>query len=507
MEKYDYLIVGSGLFGSTFAYMAKKQGKKCLVIDKRTQLGGNIYCENIEGINVHKYGAHIFHTSNKNVWDFVNSIVEFNRYTNSPVANYKGKLYNLPFNMNTFYQMWGVTTPDDAQAKIDEQKAEAVARMKADGVTEPRNLEEQAQVLIGKDIYEKLKAQKALKNTLERLYGLNVEKDLNKLLSYKFSSIAQLELLLKRNGFKLLANKQDETALDILKNGINEKTIYGNQITFNNERNHHREKQIKAILNKYKEIYSTQVFITEDNRENEGVIPGENNAEKKGQVKIEFESELQKKMKDMFGLDIVFNNKDNKTPFGYTIIDHKSQKIFKGSDIIKMNNLFEFTEDKIDKRTFESLKDFNVIDENSKKILLNYFAKNGVKDFMLFENKKRKDWETFKKIQSDFREYSKTQQNPNVSIIKGDDGKFYAIHEKYHYVAELKTIIGDKDYQTFINPSINEQETTTKNQKANEIIEGIKNIGKEFLKSSGTGTSKDHFRTNDELKRKRKKRK
>lgn len=123
-----------------------------------------------------------------------------------------------------------------------------------------------------KDSYEKLKAQKALKNTLERLYGLNVEKDLNKLLSYKFSSIAQLELLLKRNGFKLLANKQDETALDILKNGINEKTIYGNQIGFNNERNHHREKQIKAILNKYKEIYSTQVFITEDNRENEGVI-------------------------------------------------------------------------------------------------------------------------------------------------------------------------------------------------------------------------------------------
>ena len=172
-----------------------------------------------------------------------------------------------------------------------------------------------------------------------------------------------------------------------------------------------------------------------------------------------------------------------------------------------MNNLFQFTEDKIDKRTFESLKDFNVMDENSKKILLNYFAKNGVKDFMLFENKKRKDWETFKKIQSDFREYSNTQQNPNVSIIKGDDGKFYAIHEKYHYVSELKTIIGDKDYQTFINPSINEQETTTKNQKANEIIEGIKNIGKEFLKSSGTGTSKDHFRTNDELKRKRKKRK
>ena len=165
-KKYDYLIVGSGLFGATFAYKARQAGKTCLIIDKRPHLGGNVYCENVEGINVHKYGAHIFHTSNKQVWDFVNSIVEFNRYTNSPVANYKGKLYNLPFNMNTFYQMWGVTTPEEAQAKIDEQKAEAIAKMKADGVTEPRNLEEQAQVLIGKDIYEKL-----IKEYTEKQWG------------------------------------------------------------------------------------------------------------------------------------------------------------------------------------------------------------------------------------------------------------------------------------------------------------------------------------------------
>lgn len=156
MSKYDYLIVGSGLFGATFAYFAHKEGKKCLVIDKRPQLGGNVYCENINGINVHKYGAHIFHTSNKKVWDFVNSIVPFNRYTNSPVANYKGHLYNLPFNMNTFYQMWGVTTPEEAKAKIDEQRAEALFKMKEDNITEPRNLEEQALTLIGKDIYEKL---------------------------------------------------------------------------------------------------------------------------------------------------------------------------------------------------------------------------------------------------------------------------------------------------------------------------------------------------------------
>jgi UDP-galactopyranose mutase len=164
MERYDYLIVGSGLFGATFAYKAKQAGKKCLVIDKRSHLGGNIYCENIEGINVHKYGAHIFHTSNKEVWDFVNSIVPFNRYTNSPVANYKGELYNLPFNMNTFNKMWpDVHTPAQAQARIDEQKAEAVAALNG---REPQNLEEQALTLVGKDIFEKL-----IKEYTEKQWG------------------------------------------------------------------------------------------------------------------------------------------------------------------------------------------------------------------------------------------------------------------------------------------------------------------------------------------------
>ena len=161
--KYDYLIVGSGLFGATYAYRAKQKGKKCLVIDKRPHLGGNVYCENIEGINVHRYGAHIFHTNNKEVWDFVNGIVPFNRYTNSPVANYKGKLYNLPFNMNTFYQMWGVITPEQAKAKIEEQKAEAVAMLSG---REPQNLEEQALTLVGKDIFEKL-----IKEYTEKQWG------------------------------------------------------------------------------------------------------------------------------------------------------------------------------------------------------------------------------------------------------------------------------------------------------------------------------------------------
>ena len=149
MEKYDYLIVGSGLYGSTFANLATAHGKKCLVIDKRPYLGGNIYCDNVDGINVHKYGAHIFHTSNNEVWNFVNRFVTFNRYTNCPVANFHGKLFNLPFNMNTFYQMWGVVTPDEAKNKIEQQKLES-------GITKPKNLEEQAISLIGKDIYETL---------------------------------------------------------------------------------------------------------------------------------------------------------------------------------------------------------------------------------------------------------------------------------------------------------------------------------------------------------------
>lgn len=161
--KYDYLIVGAGLFGATFAYQAKKSGKRCLIIDKRPHLGGNVYCENIVGINVHKYGAHIFHTSNKDVWDFVNFIVPFNRYTNSPIANYKGILYNLPFNMNTFYQMWGVTTPDEAKAKIEEQRAAAVESLNGH---EPQNLEEQALTLVGKDIFDKL-----IKEYTEKQWG------------------------------------------------------------------------------------------------------------------------------------------------------------------------------------------------------------------------------------------------------------------------------------------------------------------------------------------------
>lgn len=159
MKQYDYLIVGAGLWGSVFAHEAKKNGKTCLVIDRRAHKGGNVYCENVEGINVHKYGAHIFHTNDKDIWDYVNSFVEFNRYTNSPVANYNGELFNLPFNMNTFYQLWKVKTPEEARLKIEEQVKQA-------GITEPTNLEEQAISLVGTDIYEKL-----IKGYTEKQWG------------------------------------------------------------------------------------------------------------------------------------------------------------------------------------------------------------------------------------------------------------------------------------------------------------------------------------------------
>ena len=164
--RYDFLIVGAGLFGATFAWRARQAGKTCLVIDRRKHKGGNIYCEEVEGINVHRYGAHIFHTNNEELWRFVNSLVPFNRYTNSPVANYLGKLYNLPFNMNTFYQMWGVHTPAEATAKLEEQREEARRILKEQGVSEPRNLEEQALLLIGRDIYERL-----IKGYTEKQWG------------------------------------------------------------------------------------------------------------------------------------------------------------------------------------------------------------------------------------------------------------------------------------------------------------------------------------------------
>ena len=353
-----------------------------------------------------------------------------------------------------------------------------------------------------KDNYERLKAQKALSNTLEKLFGIKDENAVEKLLNYKISSLKQLEFLLERNGFKLSKNTNDENALDILKNGVKLKTIYGNQITFSDHSRDNRSKQLKAILSKYKEIYSNKVFAVEDNRAKEGLF-------RKNKIfenpTLTYESELQKKLKDIFGLDLVFHYKNEQKPFGYSIIDHKSAKVYKGGDVLKMNELFEFTQEKIDKKTFELLKDYHVPDRESKEILLKYFRQNHrinqLNDFMLFENKIRKDIETYRKVQNEVRASIKQNNNENIKIIRTEEGKFYALHTKFHYVSELEKLVGEKDFSQFLNSEI--QTKPNEKQTKNELSKSVEHLLFEFSKTSGTG--KDP--AEKELKKRRKKKK
>ena len=359
------------------------------------------------------------------------------------------------------------------------------------------------------DSYEKLKAQKAMINIKERIYDKSNEEIINNLLNYKMSSLKQLEILMERNGFKLVKNKNDENALDILKNGVREKTIYGNQLIFSNVKNDNRGKQIKAILNKYKELYSNKVFKVEERRHLEKMLPEEKQKEE-WKPKIEFESELQKKLKEVFGIDVVFHHKDELHPFGYTLIDHKTGTIYKGSEILKMNNLFEFTSEVMDKKLFESLKDYNLLDKASKQVLMEYLKhqnpENVPKDFMLFENKKRKNKEVFNSVKNDVRNYLKTQSNNNVKIIKSEEGIYYAVHTKLHYVGELQSLIGEKEYQKFLNPNqANETRIVnqTESNEAKELSKAVNEMLFEWAKHSGT--SKDP--AEEELKKRKKRKK
>ena len=359
------------------------------------------------------------------------------------------------------------------------------------------------------DSYEKLKAQKSLIEIKERIYGKNNEDIINKLLSYNISSLKQLEILMEKNGFKLVNNKNDENALDILKNGVREKTINGNQLNFSNPKNDNRAKQIKAILNKYKEVYSNKVFKVEDRRYLEKMLPEEKQKEN-WKPKIEFESELQKKLRDVFGIDVIFHHKDELHPFGYTLIDHKTETIYKGSDILKMNDLFDFTSEVMDKKLFESLKDYNLLDKASKQVLMEYLKhqnpENVPKDFMLFENKKRKNKEVFNSLKNDVRNYLKTQNNNNVKIIKSEEGIYYAVHAKLHYVGELQSLIGEKEYQSFLNPNqANEVRTVnqTVSNEAKELSRAVNEMLIEWTKHSGT--SKDP--AEEELKKRKKRKK
>ena len=359
------------------------------------------------------------------------------------------------------------------------------------------------------DSYEKLKAQKALIEIKERIYGKNNEDIINKLLSYNISSLKQLEILMEKNSFKLVNNKNDENALDILKNGVREKTINGNQLNFSNPKNDNRAKQIKAILNKYKEVYSNKVFKVEDRRYLEKMLPEEKQKEN-WKPKIEFESELQKKLRDVFGIDVIFHHKDELHPFGYTLIDHKTETIYKGSDILKMNDLFDFTSEVMDKKLFESLKDYNLLDKASKQVLMEYLKhqnpENVPKEFMLFENKKRKNKGVFNSVKNDVGNYLKTQSNNSVKIIKSEEGIYYAVHTKLHYIGELQSLIGEKEYQKFLNPNqANETRTVnqTESNEAKELSKAVNEMLFEWTKHSGT--SKDP--AEEELKKRKKRKK
>ena len=359
------------------------------------------------------------------------------------------------------------------------------------------------------DSYEKLKAQKALIDIKERIYGKNNQETISNLLNYQISSFKQLEILLERNGFKLTKNTNDENALDIMKNGVKLKILNGNQISFTTNSDNNRSKQLKAILIKYKHLCSNKVFKVEDNRKQQSKLPEEKHKDD-WKPKIEFESELQKKLRDIFGLDIVFHHKEGQKPFGYSMIDHKSGKVFKGSEILKMNNLFEFTSETMDKKLFESLKDYNLLDKASKQVLIEYLKRqnpeNVPKEFMLFENKKRKNKEVFNSVKNDVGNYLKTQSNDSVKIIKSEEGIYYAVHAKLHYVGELQSLIGEKEYQSFLNPNqANEARTVnqTESNEAKELSKAINEMLFEWTKHSGT--SKDP--AEEELKKRKKRKK
>jgi len=313
----------------------------------------------------------------------------------------------------------------------------------------------------GKKIYdgwERLRSQKSLSIIMNKLYHLKspLEK-INDLLEYKFSSQNQLEILFERNGFKMLNNKSDETAFDILKNGVVEKTFQSNQLVFNSSKNDNRVKQIKAILNKYKETYSNTVFRVEDNRANE--VPYDKEEKKTDiPIKIEFESELQKKMREIFGFDMVFHNKDEKNPFGYTLIDNTNKKIYKGSEIVKMNELFEFTDEKIDKKTFEVLKDYNIRNSEDKAILLTFlrhtYPDKKIDDFMLFQNWSAKKSDVFKEIINDVSKYvNENEKNKNLEMLD-IDGEIYVFHKGHHYMGKLSSMNIKGNHKTLSNISI-----------------------------------------------------
>ena len=366
------------------------------------------------------------------------------------------------------------------------------------------------------DSFEKLKSQKALSRTLEILYDLKPDEELEKLLNYKVSTIKQLETLLERSHF-ILIKKEDDNSFDVLKNGVTRKVINFNNINFGKNKNDSRKNQITAILLKYKDIHSNKVFKVEDRRKQKSVLPTTKNifGDSELKIKLEFESELQQKLRQLFGIDLVFHHKDNHQPFGYSLVDHKSGKVYKGSEVLKLSELFEFTEEKVDKRLFEVLKDFTIPNKESKLILLTIFNRNNpeakLQDFMLFENRGKKNLETYREIQSEVRDHlrnntDKKIDEDSVSIIKSGSGEIYAVSTKHHFVGELQSLIGEKEYRGFLNSEMGSGETSgsqSEKKSRGEVMKALDEMLFEIMKTSGTAKDPGE----NELKRKRKKRK
>lgn len=354
------------------------------------------------------------------------------------------------------------------------------------------------------DSYEKLKAQKALAQVMEKQHGINEDEKLNQLLNYKIGSFQQLKTLLNRNGYHLTENTNDGKTFTISKNGIVQRRISADQIVFSDDKREKRIRQIRAIFSKYRQLYANKVFRVDDHRKLEAMLPTEKQKDH-WKPEIEFESELQKKLRDSFGIDIVFHHKDDKMPFGYTLIDHKTGTVHKGSEIMKMGELFEFTSATMDKRLFEQVKDYNIPNPETKTVLLKYltakYPEKELNDFMLFENKKLKSKAIFSTVRTDVKEYLRNQGRDDVILIKAEDEKYYAIHTRLHFIGELQSLIGEQQYQKFLEPQL-ENEKMAENNTENELKQAVNEMLFEWMRSSGT--AKDP--SENELKKRRKKR-
>nr|WP_315126675.1 relaxase/mobilization nuclease domain-containing protein [uncultured Capnocytophaga sp.] len=376
------------------------------------------------------------------------------------------------------------------------------------------------------DSFEKLKSQQALAKAMEKVLGVNREAELDRLLQYKFSNLQQLEKLLERNGFKLSQSEHTPGKLHILHNGVVQKTLQESQLRYREPQKGDRHtKQIKAFIEKYKEMYSNKVFKVLDDRAEKGLYAINPDAQREPiPPKIEFASELQEKLKTIFGIDIAFHHKDDQQPFGYTIIDNKTGQVYKGSEIMKLKEAFVLTDSSIGKKDFERFKDYNLRSDAERQILLQYLAKEGVvaQPFMLFDNKRLKYNENkadFQHLKSDVWKHIKTPEKDDVIALERDDkGDYYAIHLRFHQIYRLDKLLGQENYQQFLAgeikdvtdyPAINTSETQGKTdlthspaEDVSEVLKEVENVFKALAKDSYTKRDT----TEDELRKRRKKR-